>query len=116
MAFDHSVSQGELTFRYLKGKKGKKAEPQAPAEWPCVTVQLPIFNEIYVVERLIRNVSEFDYPAEKLEVQVLDDSTDETTEIAEKVIGELAASGLDIKLIHRTKREEVSKLVHLRRE
>lgn len=101
----YSLSQGELTLRYLKGKKATKTAPDSPESWPIVTVQLPIFNEIYVVERLIRNAAKFDYPGQKLEIQVLDDSTDETTEIAQKVIDELAESGLDIKLIHRDNRQ-----------
>src|SRR5574338_728685 len=51
-----------------------------------VTIQLPLYNELYVVERLINAVCEIEYPKDKLEIQVLDDSTDETTSITEKIV------------------------------
>jgi cellulose synthase/poly-beta-1,6-N-acetylglucosamine synthase-like glycosyltransferase len=71
---------------------------------PSVTVQLPVYNEQYVVERLIRAAAEIDYPAEKLSIQVLDDSTDETTAIAKCVVEELTGRGVDIELIRRDDR------------
>ena len=71
---------------------------------PKVTVQLPIFNELYVVERLIKAVSELDYPREKLEIQVLDDSTDETSAIAGAQVAKLCAQGFNAKFIHRDNR------------
>src|SRR5262245_54304059 len=71
---------------------------------PVVTVQLPIFNEMYVVERLIDSVASIDYPREKLEIQVLDDSTDETIEISRRKVEEWRARGLDVKLIRRDHR------------
>ncbi len=71
---------------------------------PLVTVQLPIFNEKYVVERLLEATSQLNYPKEKLEIQLLDDSTDETTNIILKKIESLRPLGLDIKLIHRENR------------
>lgn len=71
---------------------------------PTVTVQLPIYNEKYVVERLLEAVSNFDYPSEKLEIQILDDSTDETTDIILRKLEALRARKLDIKLIHRESR------------
>ena len=73
-------------------------------ELPVVTVQLPVFNERYVVERLIRAVAKMDYPSDRLEIQVLDDSTDETTAIARQCVDELRDSGLNIALIHRDTR------------
>lgn len=71
---------------YLYFKHGKK-RPQPDREFsreelPLVTVQLPVFNEMHVVDRLLDAVSKLDYPQEKLEIQILDDSTDETTEIS----------------------------------
>src|SRR5207244_132783 len=69
-----------LYFRN-KGRAPAPARRFGEAELPRVTVQLPIFNEMYVVERLIDTVARLDYPRERLQVQVLDDSTDETTEI-----------------------------------
>ena len=72
---------------------------------PRVTVQLPVFNEMYVVERLIEAVCELDYPRELLEVQVLDDSTDETTGIARRAVEAWKARGIDVHYIHRTDRQ-----------
>ena len=73
----------------------------AEADLPRITVQLPLFNELYVVERLLKAVTEIDYPREKLEIQVLDDSTDETTKVAEAVVAKYATQGFDIHYIHR---------------
>jgi cellulose synthase/poly-beta-1,6-N-acetylglucosamine synthase-like glycosyltransferase len=72
---------------------------------PRVTIQLPIFNEMYVTERLIGAVAKMDYPRELLEVQVLDDSTDETQGIARACVDRHRADGLDIRYIHRTNRQ-----------
>jgi cellulose synthase/poly-beta-1,6-N-acetylglucosamine synthase-like glycosyltransferase len=72
---------------------------------PRITVQLPIFNEMYVTERLIDAVAQFDYPRELLEVQVLDDSTDETQGIARACVERHRATGLDIHYVHRTDRK-----------
>jgi len=74
------------------------------AELPRITVQLPLFNELYVVDRLLKAVTAIDYPREKLEIQVLDDSTDETTRVAEAVVAKYAAQGFDIHYIHRADR------------
>ena len=71
---------------------------------PHITVQLPVYNEMYVIERLIRSVAALDYPKDRLEIQVLDDSTDETTAIAERCVRELQVDGLDIVLIRRNDR------------
>lgn len=70
-----------------------------------VTVQLPVYNELYVVERLVRRVAELDYPRDRLEVQVLDDSTDETTAIIRKCVKELSGQGTNIRLLHRSSRD-----------
>src|SRR5262249_55196447 len=71
---------------------------------PPVTVQLPIFNEMYVVERLIDAVCSIEYPLDKFEVQVLDDSTDETRKIAKAIVERYQAKGYDIHYIHRENR------------
>src|SRR5678816_4554892 len=76
----------------------------AEADLPVITVQLPLFNELYVVDRLLKAVTAFDYPREKLEIQVLDDSTDETVKVAEAVVARYAAEGFDIHYIHRSDR------------
>jgi len=73
-------------------------------ELPTVTIQLPVYNEMYVVDRLVQAVCKIDYPKDLLEIQVLDDSTDETTAIAEMVVQRYAQQGFDIKCIHRTDR------------
>jgi len=74
------------------------------AQLPTITVQLPLFNELYVVERLLGAVSAIDYPREKLEIQVLDDSTDETVRVAQAVVAKYAEQGFDIHYIHRDDR------------
>ncbi len=74
------------------------------AELPRITVQLPLFNELYVVDRLLKAVTAIDYPREKLEIQVLDDSTDETVKVAEAVVAKYAEQGFDIHYIHRSDR------------
>ena len=73
-------------------------------EWPFVTIQLPIYNERYVVERLIASVCRIDYPKNLLEVQVLDDSTDDTVEIAKSMVTRMKADGFDIDYVHRKDR------------
>jgi len=75
------------------------------ADWPSVTIQLPIFNECYVVERLIKSVCRIDYPKDLLEIQVLDDSTDETVNIAQAVIADMKLEGIDIVYHHRQDRK-----------
>ena len=74
------------------------------ANWPRVTIQLPIYNERYVVERLIVSVCNIDYPKELLEIQVLDDSTDDTVDIARAVIADMKLQGFDIVYHHRRNR------------
>ncbi|GIV56994.1 MAG: glucosyltransferase [Candidatus Kapaibacterium sp.] len=82
--------------------------PTPPVEMldplPVVTVQLPIYNEVYVVERLLDVVTQLDYPRDKLEIQVLDDSTDETQHIAQRRVEYYRQQGFDITYIHRTER------------
>jgi cellulose synthase/poly-beta-1,6-N-acetylglucosamine synthase-like glycosyltransferase len=106
--FAYSMAQLHLVINYLKFHKNKEARASAPAtadkDLPFVTVQLPIFNELYVVERLIDTIAQFDYPKDKFEIQVLDDSTDETVEISRKKVLEWQQKGIDIKLILRQKR------------
>lgn len=100
----YSISQGDLTLRYLRSKKALKMEPEHPDEWPQVTIQLPVYNERYVIERLIRKVAKMDYPADKLEIQVLDDSTDDSLDIARTTVNEIAENGIDIKHVLREDR------------
>ena len=93
-----------LVYQYMKNKDRVPGPPPPVDEWPVVTVQLPIFNEMYVADRLIDAVCAMDYPREKLEIQVLDDSTDETTEIARLAVARYAGRGFDIHYLHREDR------------
>ncbi len=72
---------------------------------PFVTIQLPIFNEMYVVERLVDKIVEFDYPKDKYEIHILDDSTDETVDISRRKVEEYKAKGFNIELYHRVDRK-----------
>lgn len=81
------------------------AVPPVPAEWPRVTVQLPLFNERFVAERLINSVAALDYPADRLQIQVLDDSTDETRDIVHELVLRHRARGVRIDHVRRDNRE-----------
>src|SRR6476661_3851840 len=76
----------------------------AEADLPVITVQLPLFNEMYVVERLVKSIAEVDYPRERLQIQVLDDSTDETVKLAEATVNKYRQQGFDIEYVHRSDR------------
>ncbi|OEY72969.1 cellulose synthase family protein [Salegentibacter salarius] len=108
LIFFYSISQLQLLLNYLKAKKqvdaSEKFNLQDPAEIPFVTIQLPLYNELYVVERLLKNIAKIDYPPEKLEIQVLDDSTDESVKKIEMLVKQLKQTGLDIKHITRKDR------------
>jgi cellulose synthase/poly-beta-1,6-N-acetylglucosamine synthase-like glycosyltransferase len=93
-----------LVYLYMKNRDRVPPPLPAPDTLPPVTVQLPIFNEMYVADRLISAVGEMDYPRELLEIQVLDDSTDETTGIAELAVRRLEARGFNISYLHRVDR------------
>ncbi len=93
-----------IVYLYMKHRENQpKAGPQL-SPLPVVTIQLPLYNEMYVADRLIASVCDLDYPRELLEIQVLDDSTDETCAIAERAVRRFVAQGVDIKYIHRTDR------------
>jgi len=94
-----------LVYDYFLYSKNVPPPPPPVTNWPRVTVQLPIFNERYVIERLTEAVARFDYPPELLDIQVLDDSTDETQEVARACVERHAAQGMPITYIHRTNRE-----------
>jgi len=94
-----------LIYLYLKNKKNAPKPAGSFAQLPRVTIQLPIFNERYVVERLIEAMARIDYPPELLDIQVLDDSTDETVMVASRLVSEAARSGCPISYHHRGNRE-----------
>ena len=84
-----------LVYLYYKHRKNATTEPAAHfQDLPRVTVQLPIFNEQYVVERLLESVCRLNYPREKLDIQLLDDSTDETVEVARGLVERYAGRPL----------------------
>ena len=109
LIFFYSLAQLNLLINYLKHKKENKEAPKFnlldSKEIPFVTIQLPIFNEEYVVKRLLENIAKIEYPSNKLEIQVLDDSTDNSILDTAKQIKELQETGLDIQHIRRTNRE-----------
>ena len=93
-----------LVYLYMSNR-GKEPKATAPLDpMPVVTIQLPLYNEMYVADRLIEAVCAIEYPRELLEIQVLDDSTDETCSVAELAVRRFAAQGFDIKYLHRTNR------------
>ena len=98
-----SIGQLHLTYIYLKRKKEPATHP-APDFHPYVTIQLPVYNEKYVVERLLDAVINVDYPRERLEIQILDDSTDETSGIIFQKLEWLRKPDLDIKHLRRDNR------------
>ena len=90
-----------IIYLFLRNRKREVVPPGHFDPLPKVTVQLPIFNEVYVVERLLRSVSELDYPRDSLQIQVLDDSTDDTRELTARCVAELRGRGFNVQLIHR---------------
>jgi len=95
-----------LVYLYYKNKKNRTTDPPAHfPELPRVTIQLPIFNEQFVVERLLDAICRMDYPLEKLDIQVLDDSTDETVAVARGLVNHYAAKGFPVSYHHRSNRE-----------
>jgi len=100
----YGVHRLVLVVGYLRTRDRKAPRPPDPAEWPRVTVQLPLYNEMYVATRLIEAVCRLDYPRDRLEIQVLDDSTDETTRIVGELIDSYRERGFDIHHVHRTDR------------
>src|SRR5210317_158168 len=109
LVFFYSLAQLNLLFNYLKHKKsgthGLLIDLSKKELVPYVTIQLPIYNEAYVVERLLENIALMEYPKDRLEIQVLDDSTDASVEKTASLIKGLQDTGLDIVHVRRTNRE-----------
>src|ERR1041385_2466800 len=102
----YGVHRYVLDYLYYKYKKKHSTEPLGQfSELPRVTVQLPIFNEQFVVERLLDAICRLKYPLDKLDIQLLDDSTDETQAVAKGVVDHYAAQGFPVSYLHRTNRE-----------
>ncbi|HJQ71070.1 MAG TPA: glycosyltransferase [Blastocatellia bacterium] len=103
----YGIYRYRLVYLFLRYRNHR---PQPKSRYgadrlPRITVQLPLFNEMYVAERIIDSVVKLDYPRELLEIQVLDDSTDETREIASRAVSKYFDQGFDISYHHRTNRE-----------
>ncbi len=108
LIFMYALAQLNLLFNYLTSKGSEDTSETFdftnPDEVPYVTIQLPVYNEMYVMDRLLENIALIDYPKDKLEIQVLDDSTDETVKTTFEHVEKLKQSGLDITHICRTDR------------
>ena len=101
----YGIHRCVLVYMYYQNRKSRVNEPSNRfAELPRVTIQLPIFNEQFVIDRLIDAVCKMEYPRDKLDIQVLDDSTDETVEVAHAVVQRYAALGYPITYHHRANR------------
>ncbi|WP_266369264.1 cellulose synthase family protein [Tellurirhabdus rosea] len=110
LLFTYNLHQVSLIYSYIVHKKRRDAyfrnfAARPDEQLPVVTIQLPIYNELYVAERLIDAVCSLRYPASKLEIQMLDDSTDETVEIIARKVAEYQQKGIDIKHIRRPDRK-----------
>ncbi len=102
----YGVSNFINAILYLRVKRSLAAPKpvQPPQAWPAITIQLPIFNEKYTVERLLRAVTQMEYPADRLQIQVLDDSTDDTAQLVRGLVEKYRSQGVNIEWIHRTDR------------
>ena len=109
LIFVYSIMQMTLVISYKKGIKEQHKQSIALLDLhktniPLITIQLPVYNELYVVERLIDTIAMFNYPNDKFEIQVLDDSTDESIQITADKVTEIKERGIDIKHIQRKDR------------
>ena len=100
----YGIHRYVIIYLFLKHRKRGAVPAGHFDQLPKVTMQLPIFNEVYVVERLLKSVSEIDYPKDLLHIQVLDDSTDDTRQLTASCVADLQARGFNVELIHRTDR------------
>lgn len=100
----YGVHRYFIVYLFLKNRHRVPQPLSQFDQLPVITVQLPLFNEIYVVERLLKSVSALDYPRELLQIQVLDDSTDETRNLTAACAERLRERGFDVELLHRPDR------------
>ncbi|AUC86343.1 glycosyl transferase family 2 [Polaribacter sp. ALD11] len=109
LIFMYALAQLNLLLNYLKARKkidtSEKFDFSNSEEIPFVTIQLPVYNELYVMKRLLKNIAKLEYPIDKLEIQVLDDSTDESIETTAKHIKQIKEKGIDIQHIRRDNRK-----------
>ena len=106
LLFMFSMNSLILSILYIVNRKKVWGvnTPEMNIPWPMVTIQLPIFNERYMIDRLLNAMAKMDYPIEKLQIQVLDDSTDSTKDMVAKLVKRYALEGVNIQLIHRKDR------------
>lgn len=100
----YGVYRYQLLWVYYRVKGRRPSQPPAIEDWPTVTIQIPVYNERYVVERAIRFACEVDYPTERLEIQLLDDSTDDTSQIIVRALAPYRQRGLRVVHLIRTQR------------
>ena len=100
----YGFHRSQLVYLFFRTREKKPSPKSTFTNLPFVTVQLPMFNERYVAKRLIEAIANLNYPKDKLEIQVLDDSTDDTTEIVKDTVKSIEKRGIQISLIHRTDR------------
>ncbi|MDD7913646.1 cellulose synthase family protein [Polaribacter ponticola] len=109
LIFMYALAQLNLLINYLKYRNKEDNSPKFDfknsEEIPYVTIQLPVYNELYVMERLLKNIAKIEYPLDKLEIQVLDDSTDESIEVTANLVKSIQKEGIDIQHIKRTNRQ-----------
>lgn len=101
----YGFHRAHLLYLYWRHRHNAPSPICELSDWPLVTVQLPMYNEMYVAARLIQSVAKLDYPKDRLEIQVLDDSTDETRQIAHDEVSKLRARGFDAIYVHRQNRK-----------
>ncbi len=108
MVFVFSATQAYLALKYTHSKKYKSESPQlkfnGTDSFPAVTIQLPIFNELYVIKRLLTAITALEYPKELLEIQVLDDSTDESVALTAQLVADYQNQGFTIEHLRRKER------------
>ena len=100
----YGLHKGWLVYNYLRWRRNVPRVATDPTEWPAVTIQLPFYNERYVVERLLDAVARIDYPRRLLDIQVLDDSTDDTQQVARFHVKRWQKRGLPVRYFHRGNR------------
>ena len=107
LLFIFSMNSLVLSILYLVNRKKVWGvpTPEMKAAWPKVTIQLPVYNEKYMIDRLLKTMTSLDYPKDRLQIQVLDDSTDSTKEYVALLVAEYKGKGENIQLLHRDNRQ-----------
>jgi len=100
----YGIYRAHMVIKYMWIRKKNPVTPPPPAQWPTVLVQIPVYNERKVVRRILEAVENLDYPRELIRIQLLDDSTDETVEVAARTVAEMKARGVPVEHIRRKNR------------